>query len=124
MKIFRIKPGFLESTRFKNYVIVFGMCLSLFTISSFDSMTKDEQAVKKDNTELSNASCDNTNSKSKTVKVVKQSKHKTHHNFIASYLLEESSAKKEEEESATEMKFLGRLLQLHKTIITNVFNRL
>lgn len=125
MKVFSNKPEFLDSDRFKNYVIAFGMCLSVFTITSFDSVTKDKRAeVKKEGIELSSASCQNTDTKSKTDIVDKQSKHKTHHNFIASYLLEESSAKKEEKDSGTETKFLGRLLQLHKTIISNAFSQL
>ena len=117
MKIFRNDPGFLESNRFKNYVIIFGMCLSLFTITSFDSVSYDRSAeTKETKVEQHDAKC-------QQAKISQSNKQKTHHNFIASYLLEETSAKKEEKESGTELKFFSKLLQLHKTIFTNVFSQ-
>ena len=120
MKKIRFNTGFLDSNFFKNAVITFGMCLSLFTITSFDSVSgKDHPSQQAASMEQSADSNSNQQeSRSLTDQPAKQNVQKTHHNFIASYLLEESSAKKEEKNPESEIKILGQLLQLHKTIVT------
>jgi hypothetical protein len=126
MKNLRFNTDFLDSHIFKNSVITFGMCLSLFTITSFDSTSgDDQQSVNIDQQELQSATqiCP-----SESTLVYDESKEensqKTHHNFIASYLLEESSAKKETERTETDVKLFSQLLQLHKTIMAVAIGQL
>ena len=126
MKIINFKTGFLSSNIFNNAVIVFGICLSLFTITSFDSMSNDDQlAAKVEYQEQTDASiCQLQESKDIDDSSKKENKLKAQHNFIASYLLEESSAKRETKNNETKSNFLGQLLQLHKTILSNAINLL
>ena len=126
MKNLRFNTDFLDSRIFKNSVITFGMCLSLFTITSFDSISgNDQQSAKANHQELATTT-QNCEQESALVsdEHKKENNQKTHHNFIASYLLEESSAKKEKETPETEIKFFSQLLQLHKTIMTVVIGQL
>ena len=120
MKKFINNLKFLNSDVFKNMVIVFGMALSLFTITSFDTIshagagseTIENQVIEKTDvvsqTELNNQP---------DISIASQ-KTKTHHNFIASYLLQESSVKRQPKKSEVEENFIGDILKIHKVIIS------
>ena len=120
MKISNRKLNFFGSNTFKSMVIVFGMCLSLFCITSFDSISGTMEIA--DN---------GVNPEMTEVKLVEQQaiqkdkssfpheqKVKTHHNFIASYLLQESSVKRENKKTNNKQNIVGHLVQLHKIIIS------
>jgi hypothetical protein len=126
MKNLRFNTNFLESNIFKNSVITFGMCLSLFTITSFDTISGKEQSSKNaiHATQSLSLNHEQTGSDKLAESSKKESSQITHHNFIASYLLEESSAKKETKNTESEIKILGQLLQLHKTIIATAIRLL
>ena len=126
MKNIRFNLRFLDSNVFKNSIIIFGICLSLFTITSFDGVSNDSQSSTSvgEQKKTTGTVCNEVESNSVRTLSKKESNQKTHHNFIASYLLEESSAKKEENSTQPEIKIISRILQFHKAIVTNVFNLL
>lgn len=115
---------FLNSNTFKNSVIVFGMCLSLFTITSFDGISES----RKSNSKIVAQESDNSDQQellrpdqSDSKQVQKQ---KASHNFIASYLLQESSTKREDKKSNSEGKIINHLFHLQKIIISKTFGAL
>lgn len=120
MKILTNNPKFLNSDTFKNIIIVFGMALSLFTITSFDTFTQAETGTNQiENQEADeNLLVSQADLGSQSIAVKDDQKQKTHHNFIASYLLQESSVKRKAKKPRLEENFIGSILRLHKTIIT------
>jgi hypothetical protein len=109
-----------KANRIKNFIIVFGVCLSLFTILSFNNWKSVTQAsVAQEIHELKDCKSGElpNNIKGKCV-VQHEQKLKTHHNFIASYLLQESSFERKNKKSKEQGGFLSHLKQLHKIIIT------
>ena len=111
---------FQRTNRFKNLVILFGVCLSLFMILSFNNWIMVTQAsvaqeVQKFEEDKPEGQLQNT----KEIAVAQRNiKFKTHHNFIASYLLQESSFKRKNKKSEEHQNFVSHLKQLHKIIIT------
>ena len=111
---------FQRTNRFKNLVIVFGVCLSLFMILSFNNWIMVTQAtVAQEIQKSENVKPEGQLQKAKEIAVVKSNlKLKTHHNFIASYLLQESSFERKNTKSEEQQNLVSRLKQLHKIIIT------
>lgn len=120
MKILNTKNKFLNSESFKNMIIVFGMAISLFTITSFDTISQADASAKNiENQEFhENATVSQADSNYQSNATKDDQKLKTHHNFIASYLLQESSVKRNAKKADTEGNFVGGILRLHKIIIT------
>ena len=123
MKILNSKNRFLKSELFKNMVIVFGMALSLFTITSFDTISQADTSSDKleshqvdERTAISQVKSDYQSDV-----LTDNQKQKTHHNFIASYLLQESSVKRKTTKSENDGNFVNSILRLHKIIITKTF---
>ena len=111
---------FQRTNRFKNLVIVFGVCLSLFMILSFNNwISSTEASVAQDIQKLEEIKPERQLQNTKEIAVVKGNlKLKTHHNFIASYLLQESSFERKNTKSKEQQNLVGHLKQLHKIIIT------
>lgn len=105
-------------------VIVFGVCLSLFTITSYNSLSNSSQSSSNINESLATdenvAQHEELNNIENTGPIADQ-KLKTHHNFIASYFLQESSIKREKKTSKEREEFIGQFIQLHKIIISKAF---
>ena len=89
--------NYMESNTFKNIIIVFGVALSIFTITSFESISNpSENSFANEGTQIQcedkigeeNLAIDKSDINSSR-------KAKTHHNFIASYFIQESSIKRE-----------------------------
>ena len=120
MKIYNNKLKFLSSNTFKNIIIVFGMALSLFTITSFDTVSQaDATATNIENQEFDEELMDsNVQLDSESATQKNNQKIKTHHNFIASYLLQESSGKRKIKKTDDQGDFIGHIIQLHKIIIS------
>ncbi|MCK5467582.1 MAG: hypothetical protein KAI99_03715 [Cyclobacteriaceae bacterium] len=109
-----------KANRIKNFIIVFGVCLSLFTISSFDNWISVTQAsVVQEIQELKDSKTEELPNNIEEICITQhEPKLKTHHNFIASYLLQESSFERKNKKSKEQGGFLSHLKQLHKIIIT------
>ena len=114
---------FLESNTAKNMIIVFGVALSIFTITSFESVSntnKDlsaKEEVKQPNTEEMEVVGETDSEKPS---VINSKKSKTHHNFIASYFLQESSIKRERKTADSEVGTVGKILHIHKMLMSAV----
>ena len=108
--------------RFRNLVIIFGTCLGLFMISSFDNWKpSDEASIDNSNQEL-NASNIGSQVNFAEVKVSQQTtRQKTHHNFIVSYLLQEHSNERDSNKLKGRTDFLSNLRQLHTIIFSRTF---
>ena len=115
------KLWYLSGNGFKNAIIVFGFCISILTITSYDSISNSSQSgiVSSHRTaEVQKPeSHDALKIEKKTLK--KEQKSNNYHNFIASYLLRESSFKRKNKKSSEENSFLRSLRDLHKTIFVN-----
>lgn len=124
MKFLNRTFGYLDTNSFKNMVIVFGVCLSLFTITSYDSLSNSFQSSSISSDGLTTdeivAQQEDLENTDNTGPITEQ-KLKTHHNFIASYFLQESSIKREKKTSKEREEFIGQFLQLHKIIISKTF---
>lgn len=123
MSQMKLKYRMISTThRFRNLVIIFGTCLGLFMISSFDNWKpSDEASVDNSNQEL-NASKLEIQTSFTEVKASQQaSKLKTHHNFIVSYLLQEHSNERDSKKSKDRTDFLSNLRQLHTIISSRIF---
>ena len=94
--------------------------ISLFTITSFDTISQADASAKNiENQEFhENATVSQADSNYQSNATKDDHKLKTHHNFIASYLLQESSVKRNAKKADTEGNFVGGILRLHKIIIT------
>jgi hypothetical protein len=101
--------------------MIFGVCISLFAITSFESLSNSSQKYESINNQecqivnsdaQSNSQLDNNSDK-------REQKLKTHHNFIASYLLQESSIKRESKKMVAQGNFIRNLKHVHKTIIVH-----
>lgn len=101
----------------KNLIVVFGVCLSLFTITSFNNWSSSED------TSLAQSSQgiveDKALNKNETPAAQQEQKFRTHHNFIASYLLQESSFERKVNKTEEKGDFFSNLKQLHKVIISH-----
>lgn len=120
MNISKGEFNFFGSNTFKNMIIVFGMCLSLFTITSFDFISGTREIVdNSDNPEMTEViSVEKQALQGDKSSSPNEQKVKTHYNFIASYLLQESSVKRETKKTSNEQNIVSHLLQLHKIIIS------
>lgn len=114
------KHIFPKSNRVKNLVIVFGVCISLFTISSFNNwISATEASIALEIQELKECKSGQSPSNVEEIRATPyEPKLKGHHNFIASYLLQESSFERKNKKFKEQSDFLGHLKQLHKIIIT------
>jgi len=110
----------LNSNTFKNMVIVFGMAISLFTIISFDSVSQaDATSTNIENQEINeNSIVSQARLNDETNTSESEQKLKTHHNFIASYLLQESSVKRKSKKPKVQGDLIGHIIHLHKIILT------
>lgn len=107
---------------FKNLVIVVGVFLSLLTFTSgnnWEIYINDEADGKAGKLIVSNAGSDQNNGKELTDSKNEQ-KLKTHHNFIASYLLQESTFSRKSEKNKEQSNFFTNLKQIHKIIIVQM----
>ena len=120
MKTSNKKHIFLATNRFKNSVIVTGVCLSIFMILSFNNwISSTEASVVQNIQRLEEIKPEGQLQNTKEIAVAQRNiKFKTHHNFIASYLLQESSFKRKNKKSEEHQNFVSHLKQLHKIIIT------
>lgn len=122
------KPSYHKHTlqkanRFKNLVILFGVCLGLFMILSFNSWISVTQAsvaqeIQKPDENKPEEHLQNIDEISVAQRNLKI---KTHHNFIASYLLQESSFERKNKNSEEHRNLISQLKQLHKIIISQAF---
>jgi len=121
MKPLKRTLNYLDSNTFKNMIIVFGVALSLFTITSFESISN--PSVNSMTGDKSQTQCDEKineeNSAIQKTDINVSKKAKTHHNFIASYFLQESSIKRERKKSEEGVDHMSRILQLQKIIISS-----
>ena len=120
MKSSNQKHIFPKTNRFKNSVIVTGVCLSFFMILSFNNwISSTEASVVQDIKKLEEIKPEGQLQNTKEISVAQRNlKLKTHHNFIASYLLQESSFERKNKKSEEHQNFVSHLKQLHKIIIT------
>lgn len=116
MKILNKKQSFSKTNNFKRLIIVFGACLGLFTISSFDSWNLTNETSKVQGVEA----CTSEKASVKILELNIDAEPKTimHHNFIASFLLQESSFERKNKKSKEQNNFFSHLKQLHKMLIT------
>ena len=120
MKSSNQKHIFPTTNRFKNSVIVTGVCLSFFMILSFNNwISSTEASVVQNIQRLEEIKPEGQLQNTKEIAVAQRNiKFKTHHNFIASYLLQESSFERKNKKSEEHQNFVSHLKQLHKIIIT------
>ncbi len=112
-----------QTNRIKNLVIVFGVGLGIFTFSSInnweiysvDSNVSNEIEIKINKSE---SSIEKFNTEEKELKI------KTHHNFIASYLLQESSIERKNTKTKLKSNIITSIRRLHKIIITQALGYL
>lgn len=114
------KHIFTKTNRFKNVVIFFGLCLSLFMISFCNNwIFSTETSITREIQELKDCKSEELPGNVEELHVTSQElKLKTHQNFIASYLLQESSFERKNKMSKEEGGFLSHLKHLHKIIIS------
>ena len=113
--------AFLDSNKFKNFVIVFGLCLSLFTITSFDSVSGERSTeIDEEQVDCLPLDADEVKAEATPAKVEakKEKKTKTYHNFIASYLLQESSVDRQNKKKEKETTIIGNLAELRRMIFS------
>lgn len=106
----------------KNLIVVFGVCLSFLTVTSFNNWASSDDAS------IAQASqCivdDQAINEKETPTTQQEQKFRTHHNFIASYLLQESSFERKINKTEERGNFISNLKQLHKVIITQTLGSL
>ena len=112
-----------ETIYLKNMVIVFGIFLSLLAFTSFTNWSNSIDTIDNENSEELMINVNSVQSEVlETVSIVNESKLKTHHNFIASYLLQESNFSRKVERNKDENNFFTNLKQLHKIIISQALS--
>ncbi len=111
-----------KSNKFKNIIIVFGMGLSLLIVSSTTrGVISAEEKITSEIREFNK--CEKMNETSIENKVANDNQNnKSHHNFIASYLLHESGYERKNKKSKEHGKLLGNIIKFHKFIISHTFN--
>ena len=113
----QIKSG---TNRLKNLLIVFGVCLSLFTITSFNNWgSSTEPIVAQEIQGLENCTSEQPEVNVIHAKFAQNNPtFKTHHNFIVSYLLQDTSFERKNKNSKVQADLLSNLKQLHKIILS------
>lgn len=107
----------LKDTNYlKKLIVVFGVCLSLLTVTSFSNWSSsDDEPI------AQGSYCiveDQAINEKDQPPAQQEQKFRTHHNFIASYLLQESSFERKIKKTEERGDFFSNLKQLHKVIIT------
>ena len=119
MKYTNKKQIFSKTDYFKSLIIVFGTCLGLLTISSFDNWkSSDEQSIVQGTQEIKDCALEAHSATTTENCNLTESRTIIHHNFIASYLLQESSFERKNKKSKIQSDLFSHLKQLHKIIIT------
>ncbi len=114
------QQGNRDTNRFKNYIIALGVCLSFLTFTSFNNWNQSSPVIN-DQNEVGLQMDDKTNQQeSKEALTDNGSKPvvNSHHNFIASFLLQESSIKRTSNREKELKGVFSSIKQLHKLIIT------
>lgn len=117
---FKKALGLLQRNGFKNSIIIFGFCVCIITITSYDSISNVGQSKFTRGEEVQGVV--DGESQNDQMKSLSKKEHKISnpHNFIASYLLQESSQKRERNSKNEESNLFRNLRQLHKTIFIKV----
>ena len=122
INIFKKTFRSLSSNGFKNAIIIFGFCVSIITITSYDSISNNgpsDLAMIVDTQHMPDVSSMACEQENENVILRKEHKVSNRHNFIASYLLQESSHKRERNSSDEGRNFFSNLRHLHETILVN-----
>ena len=100
------------------------MGLSLLIVSSTTrGVISAEEKITKEIKEFNK--CEKLNQTSiENTEAIENQNNKSHHNFIASYLLHESAFERKNKKSKEHSKLLGNIIQFHKFIISHTFNPL
>lgn len=105
-----------QTIHLKNLIVLFGVCLCFLTVTSFNNWSSSDDAS---SAQGSQRIVEDQVIHKKEIPTAKQEqKFRTHHNFIASYLLQESSFERKIKKTEDRGDFFSNLKQLHKVIIT------
>lgn len=119
------KQTISKKDHIRSLLLVFGACLGLFTVSSFNSWNSAPETLPvEDVKEL--VSCNSEAQSSRFVEINDTIEPKAimHRNFIASYLLQESSFERKSKKTNQQHNFFSHLKQLRKIIGTQTFGSL
>ena len=117
----------LSSNTFKNSIIAFGFCLSIFTITSFDNLSAQTENtfaehINAEQMVESNLGESNSSGAITNTQQSEDQQLRTHRNFIASYFLQESSVKRDKKREDKQGDVIGHLLQLPKVVFKNAIS--
>lgn len=112
-----------QTNRIKNLVIVFGVGLNIFALSSINNW-KIKSVDSNFSNEIEMKINKPESSIEKLITAKKELKIKTHHNFIASYLLQGSSIERKITKSKFKRDIFTSIKRLHKIVITQAIGYL
>ena len=117
---FKRALGLLQRNGFRNAIIIFGFCVCIIAITSYDSISNVGQSKFITSEEFHGVV--EGESQNDQMKSLSKKEHKISnpHNFISSYLLQESYQKRERNSKNEESNLFRNLRQLHKTIFIKV----
>jgi hypothetical protein len=110
------KQTLSKTNHTKNFIILFGACICLLTITSFNNWISSNEANATQGIQCTLETQVKIDKDTPSLK--EEQKFKSHHNFIASYLLQESSFERKIKKTEERQDFFSNLKQLHKIIIS------